>query len=423
MTPRVLWLASLAVALLVSFDQAAARPRRFFPRTSNSVPGTSEALLQQVTYPVADVVGSIPSGSGLEVAPLPQRLDVDSKSKPVNRQTEQEPLVNHLVANVAPLSWQAAGGQGTIQYLPSNKALIVNQTPAVHGEIAKALADLRGRQTSEIAVICQVMKIPVKDFQKVRAELDVVWLDETKLEKKRIAEWIVTPTGTSSVAFLNDDQLDRFCDTVSADPSGGILQSQVTIAHNGQNARLEATQHQFFLTGVGTNTFQGQTYLTPDNHPIANGLRLAMRPDVSADKRFVRLNINGFWSQPAGPVQLIPVQLPVPQALEGPGNATTTLTQSVIFQMFLQQPTFAQIRFNGQVNVPDGGTVLIDGGIVPCEVKRQNWFWESWIALVTGDDVETSTWEDHHVVLLVTPRIVGPQGDEKNMRISSTKER
>jgi type II secretory pathway component GspD/PulD (secretin) len=51
----------------------------------------------------------------------------------------------------------------------------------------------------------------------------------------------------------------------------------------------------------------------------------------------------------------------VPQLLEGPGNATTTLGQPVIFQMFFQQPTFTSISVNTTVNVPDGGTVLLGG--------------------------------------------------------------
>ena len=58
---------------------------------------------------------------------------------------------------------------------------------------------------------------------------------------------------------------------------------------------------------------------------------------------------------------LIPVQIPVPQILEGPGNGNSTVGQPVIFQMFFQQPTFTTIQLDTTVNVPDGGTVLLGG--------------------------------------------------------------
>src|SRR5439155_7149586 len=60
-------------------------------------------------------------------------------------------------------------------------------------------------------------------------------------------------------------------------------------------------------------------------------------------------------------VPLIPVQIPVPQLLEGPGNGNTAVGQPVIFQMFFQQPAFTTINLDTTVNVPDGGTVLLGG--------------------------------------------------------------
>lgn len=119
---------------------------------------------------------------------------------------------------------------------------------------------------------------------------------------------------------------------------------------------------QFFLIGVTLQNAGSQIFFQPQNQPFPLGVNLQVTPVVSADRRFVRLNLTpSLTNLASATVPLIPVQIPVPNIFEGPGTGTTQLAEPTIFQMFFQQPTFTQIFVNTTVNVPDGGTVLLGG--------------------------------------------------------------
>jgi type II secretory pathway component GspD/PulD (secretin) len=105
-----------------------------------------------------------------------------------------------------------------------------------------------------------------------------------------------------------------------------------------------------------------QLFFNPQNDPFPLGVSLQVNPVISADRRFVRMFMQPTMTNlVSANVPLIPLQIPVPQILEGPGGGTTSPGQPVIFQMFFQQPTFATISVTTTVNVPDGGTVLLGG--------------------------------------------------------------
>ena len=74
-----------------------------------------------------------------------------------------------------------------------------------------------------------------------------------------------------------------------------------------------------FLTGVTLNQANGQIFFSPNNQPFPLGVNMQVTPVVSADRRFVRLNLTPTLTNLASTnVPLIPVQIPVPQLLEGP---------------------------------------------------------------------------------------------------------
>jgi RNA polymerase sigma factor (sigma-70 family) len=52
---------------------------------------------------------------------------------------EAEALVRVIQKTVEPKTWQAAGGEGVVEYLPGKKVLVVRHTPAVHEKVAELL--------------------------------------------------------------------------------------------------------------------------------------------------------------------------------------------------------------------------------------------------------------------------------------------
>jgi type II secretory pathway component GspD/PulD (secretin) len=164
------------------------------------------------------------------------------------------------------------------------------------------------------------------------------------------------------LAFLSDIQVFMFLEAAQGDRRLNVMQAPKLTVFNGQTATIAVNDFQFFLTGVNINQANGQTFITPNNQPFPLGVTMTVTPVVSADRRFVRLNLTPNLTNLANTnVPLIPVQIPVPQLLDGPGVGNTTIGQPVIFQMFFQQPAFTTINVNTTVNVPDGGTVLLGG--------------------------------------------------------------
>jgi hypothetical protein len=83
-----------------------------------------------VVYPVADLLGK-----GTET-----------------KHDDLEELLDVIVTTVEPRSWTENGGEGTVEYYYRARAVVVNQTPEVHEQIAELLASLRkAKEQSENA--------------------------------------------------------------------------------------------------------------------------------------------------------------------------------------------------------------------------------------------------------------------------------
>jgi type II secretory pathway component GspD/PulD (secretin) len=340
-----------------------------------------------------------------------------SISKQTTNQTIEETLIDLITKTVAPDSWNNLGGPGTIQYFPIGMALVINQTQDVQEQIYELLAALRRLQDLEVAIEMRMVSVSEAFFEFMGVNFDVNILTHNS---QSAANQLVnhsfqpfglpnsfqpngfvsglTPAGTFTpdlniplkassfdfavppfggypgtlgadgglslgLAFLSDIQVFLFLEAAQGDRRTNVMQAPKITVFNGQTAFLTVGAQQFFLTGVTINqTAFGNIFFTPQNVPFPLNVTLRVTPVISADRRFVRLNLQPTMTNLASAtVPLIPVQIPVPTILFGPGAASTTGPPENIFQMFFQQPTFDTISLATTVNVPDGGTVLLGG--------------------------------------------------------------
>jgi Flp pilus assembly secretin CpaC len=169
------------------------------------------------------------------------------------------------------------------------------------------------------------------------------------------------------LAFLNDIQVFMFLEAAQGDRRTNVMQAPKITLFNGQVSTMTVADNQFFLTdvqlGVPTAPFSGnQLFFIPNQQPYPLGVTLTVSAVVSADRRFVRVNLTPSLTNLASTtVPLFPVSIIVPQFFDGPGNNSSSNTQPQVFQMFFQQPAFTTITMSTTVNVPDGGTVLLGG--------------------------------------------------------------
>jgi type II secretory pathway component GspD/PulD (secretin) len=135
------------------------------------------------------------------------------------------------------------------------------------------------------------------------------------------------------------------------------MQAPKLTMFNGQTATITILDTQFFVTDVNFFLVNGQVVFFPINTPFSSGVTLTMSSVVTADRRFVRMNLAPTITNLSTPVTaLFPVTAFITPFFEGGGQG-----QPVPFTMFLQQPAFTTISVTTTVMVPDGGTVLMGG--------------------------------------------------------------
>jgi type II secretory pathway component GspD/PulD (secretin) len=185
------------------------------------------------------------------------------------------------------------------------------------------------------------------------------------------------------LAFLSDIQVQMFLEAAQGDTRTNVMQAPKLTALNGTAASMTVGDYQFFLTGITVSSVSGQLVFTPQNVPYAvgitqpippnasiqngllnftptqpqtPGLGLFIQPVVSADRRFVRLNIQQSFTNLITGTQQVPITTIITPVFENGGTG-----QPVPFTQYLQQPRFSNLETQTVVVVPDGGTVVMGG--------------------------------------------------------------
>jgi type II secretory pathway component GspD/PulD (secretin) len=325
--------------------------------------------------------------------------------------TIEDMLIKLITSTIDPHSWDAVGGKGTIQYFPLGLALVINQTQDIQEQVQDLLQALRRLQDLEVAIEMRLVSVSEAFFERIGLDFDInINAKDSRFEPQLIANQFrppgfvnafrpdtffagLTPAGTFTpdlgvplrnssfdfslppfggypgtlgadggltlgLAFLSDIQVFMLLEAAQGDRRVNVMQAPKITVFNGQTASINVTDAQFFLTQINVVPFGSQLVFQPQNSPVFFGIFLTVTPVVSADRRFVRLNLspqlNNLFS---ATVPLVPIQTPV-NSLYQDGLQSV---QPVIFQTFFQQPAVGSINLNTTVVIPDGGTVLLGG--------------------------------------------------------------
>jgi type II secretory pathway component GspD/PulD (secretin) len=331
-----------------------------------------------------------------------------------NAATREDQLIYLITNTIAPKSWANIGGQGTIDYFPLTMTLVINQTPDIQEQIADLLAALRRLQDCEVAVEIRLISIAEGFYERIGMDFNINIKNDHNTSKfePMITSGQFKPTGyindfspsrflagltpagtftsdldipiqTSSfgmaippfggfpnipggnggielgLAFLSDIQVFLFMEAAQGDQRTNVMQAPKLTMFNGQNATLMVMDQQYFVTSVSVINNNGQITFVPTNAPMpTGGVTLSLQAVVSADRRFVRLNLTGITltNLASAVIPLFPTPVVVTPSFEGGFTG-----QPVVFTQFLQQPVFNTISVSTSVAVPDGGTVLLGG--------------------------------------------------------------
>jgi len=324
----------------------------------------------------------------------------------------EDALISLIQNTIAPDTWMSAGGKGRIEYWPATMSLAINQTIDVIDQISDLLASLRRLQDQQVAIEVRFITIAESFYERIGVDFNVnlkTNQQDTRFEPQLTTQNFappnfinafnpskfisgLTPAGTYTsdlnipirnssygmaippfgafpnapgmdgglslgLAFLSDIQVFLFLEAAQGDTRTNVMQAPKLTMFNGQSALISVKDEQNFVTNVQVISNNGQLAFVPQTQDLSQGVIMNVQAVISADRRYVRLNISPQVTNLASAiVPLFPIVVPVQQFLEG-GFATNT----VLFTQYIQQPVFDTITLQTTVAVPDGGTVLLGG--------------------------------------------------------------
>ncbi|MCZ2344390.1 MAG: hypothetical protein LC104_21730 [Bacteroidales bacterium] len=371
-------------------------------------------------------------------------------------------LMKLLTGMVRPYSWQEMGGPGKVDYYDIGGALVVNQTADVIREVQDLLEALRRLQDLSVAVEVRLISLSESFFERVGVDFAMnVKTKQSGRDGSYFERGLTTgqftpepfindinvnnvtvgwnpanggftpdlgvpirpnsfgfgvppfggypganPNGGLSVglAFLNDIQVYMFLEAAQGDRRVQVMQAPKITLFNGQTATVTVSEISFFTLGLQVFNVGGQVIYLPQNTPTPTGVSLTVQAVVSADRRFVRLNMTPNLTElTSALVPLFPVTAFITPVFEGGSQGVP-----IPFTQFFQQPSFQTINVQTTVAVPDGGTVVM-GGLKTLSEGRNEF----------GPPVLSSVpylnrlfrnqgigRETRHIMIMVTPRII-----------------
>ena len=291
--------------------------------------------------------------------------------------------------NVAPESWE---NDPNNSLRISNGTLVVYQTPEVQAQIQKLLDDLREATGIMVDVQARFLKVednfledigvdfrglgsPGKgtnaffdDFGDATVQQDLgaeigqdtdvgAFLDEGEDGdiKARIENLYDTDLGDEDVlvgsgglsfqwTYLNDLQLEMVLRAVSKSERVELVTAPRLLVFNTARSNLTVLNQVAYVQDYDVEIAQAASIADPIINVVEDGVILDVRPVVSADRRFITLELRPTVAELKRPIQEIVTSL---------GNSGNPVT--------IMLPELEVSRARTSVPMPDGGTVLLGG--------------------------------------------------------------
>jgi type II secretory pathway component GspD/PulD (secretin) len=342
-------------------------------------------------YEVNDLIRPIQDFPGREMNVAPtggvQVTEEEATEREANVVTGDQ-LDTLIRNNVAPGSWDA-DPDNSLRI--SNGTMVVNQTPEVHEQIAKLLQDLR--EATGIMVDIQARFLSVEDnfledigvdfrglgqpglgtnaffndFGDPSTQSDLgneigqgsdlgAFYDKSSNQemRARVEELYDTTLGDEDVlvgsgglsfqwTYLNNLQLQMVLRAVSKSERVELVTSPRITVHNTARGNLAVLNQVAYVQDFNVEIAQGSSIADPIVAVVQDGVVLDVRPVVSADRRFITLELRPTVAELRRPIAEIVTTL-------GSQNSVT-----------IQLPEVDLRRVRTSIPMPDGGTVLLGG--------------------------------------------------------------
>jgi type II secretory pathway component GspD/PulD (secretin) len=341
--------------------------------------------VRDLIRPITDFPGreiNIEPSGGLE----PPDEDFEEREALVVTEDSLDSLIRD---NVAVESWEADPANNL---RISSGTLVVNQTPEVHDQIQKLLDDLR--EATGIMVDIQARFLKVEDnfledigvdfrglgapglgtnaffndfgdptaqqtlgneigqdtsagfFYDEGGDGDIKGRIEQLYDEFLGDDDVLTGSGGLSFqwTYLNDLQLEMILRAVSKSERVELVTAPRVLVFNTARSNLTVMNQVAYVQDYDVEIAQAASIADPIIAVVQDGVILDVRPVVSADRRFVTLELRPTVAELKRPIRTLTTSLGVS------GNSVT-----------IQLPELEVSRVRTSVPMPDGGTVLLGG--------------------------------------------------------------
>lgn len=352
-------------------------------------------------YEVRDLIHAVPDfpGRDINISPSgglePPDEDFDEREGLVVTADALDALIRD---NVATESWDEDPANNL--RITESGTLVVNQTPEVQDQIVRLLEDLR--EATGIMVNIQARFLNVEDNFLEDIGVDFRGLGSPGLGTNRFFDDFGDPTtqadlgeeigqgtdvggfyddgedgevlarvenlydselgdndvltGTGGLSFqwtyLNDLQMEMILRAVSKSERIELVTAPNLLVFNTARANLTVLNQVAYVQDYDVEIAQNASIADPIIDVIEDGVILDVRPVVSADRRFITLELRPTVAQLQRPIREVSTSL-------GTGGEVT-----------IQLPEVEISRVRTSVPMPDGGTVLL-GGLKIHEERQQ----------------------------------------------------
>ncbi len=358
---------------------------------------------EQRTYDVADLTQIVPNFPGPDltlVTPSGQGIPnpTDPDPEPI---FSGDQIVTLIQSSLAPESWQDTEAGHTIRFVPSSSTLVVVQTPEVHGELERFLDDLRLSSNQMVEVQTRFLIAednfledigvdwrglgdngnsgvppvgglgaapPFDDFGASplpgtpgapgplgtgnqpgfftqTGNTPVLGKVENIFDQNLSGTNPLTSSGGLSMQWisLGDRQSELILRATEKNERVELVTAPRLLVHSNSRSHIAVTNQFAYVAGYGVEIAQASSIADPQIEVIQDGAILDVRPVVSADRKFVKLELRPT---------LATLALPIEQRTVGVGNGTPVT---------IQFPNLTIRKVRTTVIVPDGGTILLGG--------------------------------------------------------------
>lgn len=348
------------------------------------------------TYEVRDLIHPIPDFPGKEMNVSPSggtNLQEEDKTEREANVVTSDNLDTLIRNNVAPGSWEA-DPQNSLRITPSG-TMVVHQTPEVHEQIQKLLDDLREATGIMVDIQARFLKVEdnfledigvdfrglgspglgtnnfFNDFGDPTAQADLgreIGQDtdlgayytrnsangDSMDVRSRVEQLYDTALGDPNVmqgngglsfqwTYLNDLQLQLILRAVSKSERVELVTSPRITVYNTARGNLSVLNQVAYVQDFNVEIAQGASIADPIVNVVQDGVVLDVRPVVSADRRFITLELRPTIATLKRPMREVVTTL-------GSQNSVT-----------IQLPEVEYQRVRTSIPMPDGGTVLLGG--------------------------------------------------------------